>query len=101
MADAAELFFAIEEEAEESGLKEEREEAFHRKSLTNNAAGGFGEFGPIRAELKFHGDAGDDAEGEVDAEYFRPETGGPSEVFVIGTERDGFEDDDEQGEAHG
>jgi hypothetical protein len=101
VSDAAELFFAVKEEAEEGGLEEEREKAFHGESLSDEAAGGFGEIGPVGAELKFHGDAGDDAEGEVDAEDFGPETCGAREVFVVGAESDGFEDDDEQGQAHG
>src|SRR5260221_9171435 len=101
VADAAEFLFAIEKEVEESGLKEEREQALHGKGLPDNTPGGFGKFGPVGAELKFHGNAGDDAKGKIDTENFRPETGGAGEVFVARAEGDGLENDEEQGEAHG
>ena len=56
---------------------------------------------PVGAELKFHGNAGDDAEGEADAENFRPEARGAIPVFVAGAQGDGFQNEDQQGEAHG
>ena len=101
MTDTAEPFFAKEKEAEEGGLEEKREKSFHREGLANDAAGGSGEFGPVGAELKFHGDTGDDADGEVNAENFGPEASRAIVVLVAGAKRDGFENDDEQGEAHG
>ena len=101
MANAAELFFAVEKETEEGGLEEEGEDAFHGQRLANDSAGGLGEFGPVGAELKFHGDAGDHAEGKVDAEDFGPEAGGAVVMLVAGAQSDGFEDHDEEGKAHG
>ena len=68
--------FAEEEEAEESRLQEEGEDAFHSQRLADDAAGAARELRPVGAELKFHGNAGDDAEQEVDGEDLRPEARG-------------------------
>ncbi len=56
---------------------------------------------PVRAELKFHGDASDDPDGKVDAEDARPEFRRAIVAFVVGAQKFGLEIDDEQGEAHG
>ncbi len=95
-----EALFAIDEQAEEGGFEEEGEDAFHGEGLADDAAGGAGEGGPVGAELELHGDAGDDAHGEVDAEDFDPEARGFVVVRGAGAEGDGFEDEDEEGEAH-
>ena len=60
-----------------------------------------GECGPVGAELELHGDAGDDSEGEVDAENARPESRGAVEMFVAGADEFRFQIEDEQREAHG
>jgi hypothetical protein len=56
---------------------------------------------PVRAELEFHGDAGDDARQEVDAEDAGPEAGGIVVGGVPGSQRERLEGHDEQGQAHG
>ena len=57
---------------------------------------------PVRAELKFHGNPGDDAEREADAENLAPRNARQSVPdFVAGAQGDGFQDEDQQGEAHG
>ena len=101
VADASEFFLAVEEETEERGLKKEGEDAFHGEGLADDAASGFGEFGPVGAELKFHGDAGDNTEGKVDAEDLGPKAGGASEVLVAGAQGNRFQDDDQEGKTHG
>src|SRR5208283_1716514 len=99
--DAAESFFTEEKQAQKTGFEKEGKNPLHGKGLADNAAGGFGKFGPVGAELKFHGDAGDDADGEVDGEDFGPKARGFGVVLVASAESDGFEDDNEQGKAHG
>ena len=47
---------------------------FHRQGLADHAAREAREVRPVRAELKFHGDAGDHAQHEIDAEDLGPET---------------------------
>ena len=101
MSDAAEPFFAVKEQPQKTRLQEKGKNTFHGQSLADDAAGGLGEFRPVGAELKFHGDAGDDAEGKVDAENFCPETRGAVVVLIAGAQRHGFEDDDQKGQAHG
>ena len=64
------------------------------------ATGGFGKLRPVGAELKFHGDAGNDAEGEADAEDFGPEAGGVVPDFIFGAEGQGFENEDQKRQAH-
>ena len=75
-AQLGEALLAEEEEAEESRLEEEGEDAFHGQRLADDAAGAARELRPVGAELEFHGNAGDDAEEEVDGEDFRPEARG-------------------------
>jgi hypothetical protein len=101
VADAAKPFFAEEEKAKEAGLQEKGKNALHGKRLADHAAREFGKLSPIGAELEFHRDAGNHAECKVDAKDFRPETGRAVVVLVTGAESNGFENDDEQREAHG
>ena len=90
-----------EEDAQEAGLEEEGEHAFHGEGLADHAAGGFGEARPVGAELELHGDAGDHAHGEIDGEDFGPEAGGAVVVLVAGAQRHGLEDQDQQRQSHG
>jgi len=101
MTDAAKSFFAIEEETKKTGLQEEGKNAFHGECLANDTAGSLRKLGPICAELKFHGDAGDDAEGEVNPEDFGPEASSAVVVLVAGAEEHSFKDDNQKGKAHG
>ena len=102
---AGETLFTEEEETEEGGLEEEGEDAFHGEGHADDAAGAAGELAPVGAELELHGDAGDDAEEEVDCEDPGPEAGGGVVpgllVGIVGAERDRFEDDDQKRESHG
>ena len=100
-----ESLFAEEKEAEEGGLEEEGEDAFHGERHANDAAGAARELAPVGAELKLHGDAGNDAEEEVDGEDPCPEACGCVVlgllVGIVGAEGDRFEDDDQKRESHG
>ena len=95
-----ETLFGEEEEAKEAGLEEEGEDAFHGERLADDSAGDAGEGGPVGAELKLHGDAGDDADDEVDGEDLSPKAGCVLIEGIFGTYRHRFQDDDEQREAH-
>ena len=70
--------------AAEVRFEEEGKHAFHGKRLSNYAAGGLRKCRPVRSELKFHGNAGDDADSEVDAENPGPETRGAVVMLVAG-----------------
>src|SRR5271168_4822334 len=97
----AQTLFAEEEQAEERGFQEKGKHAFHGEGLADHAAGGFRELRPVCAELKFHRDAGDHAEGKADAEDFGPETRGVVPAFVAGAQSDGLQDEDQQGKSYG
>src|SRR6266702_3043632 len=71
-----------------------------RQWLADNSAGAACEFGPVGAELKFHGNSSDDAENEVDGEYPGPESRGLVVPFVSSGQTDRLEDDDEQRQSH-
>jgi hypothetical protein len=94
------LFAAVKEDAQEGGLEEERVHAFHGEGLADDAAGGFGEAGPVGAELELHGDAGDDAHGEVDAEDLDPEAGGVFVEGVPGAKGQGLDHENQECQAH-
>ena len=101
MGARAKALFTEQEQAQETGLEEEGEYAFHGERLADYAAGHFREFRPVGAELKFHGNAGNYAHGEADAEDFRPETRSAIPLFVAAPEGDCFEDQDQKSETHG
>ena len=101
MADAAEQFLAVEQEAEESALEEEGVEALHGEGLADDGAGVAGEARPVGAELELHRDAGDDAKSEVDGEDAGPEAGAIVVVFVFLDQRHGLEDEDQEAEPQG
>jgi hypothetical protein len=84
------------EQAEERRFEEEGEHAFHRQRLPDDAAGDLREARPVRAELKLHRQAGDDADGEVDAEDPNPEPRRVVPLRAPGAERCSLHDDDEQ-----
>src|SRR5437899_5562685 len=73
-------FFAVQKQPQERRLQEERKSAFHGQRLADDASGKARELRPIGAELKFHGDAGDDTQRKVDAENPRPE----ARRFIVG-----------------
>ena len=100
-AQAERRFSAKRKRPRKAGLEEEGEDAFHGERLADDSSGDARERGPVGAELKLHGDAGDDADDEVDGEDLPPEAGGVLVEGILGTYCHRFQDDDEQGEAHG
>ena len=73
MAELAHAIPAEEEQADEGRFQEERHQAFDRQRRAEDVADIMRVVGPVGAELEFHGDAGGDAHGEVDAEQLAPE----------------------------
>ena len=57
-------------------------------------------FRPVRAELKFHRDAGHHADGKIDSENARPKTRGISESFITGAQMSPFEIDEKPRQPH-
>ena len=78
-----EPLFAEEEHAQEGRFEEEGEHPFHRQRLAITPPEYLGELRPVGAELELHGDAGDDAEDEVDGEDLGPEARGAVVALVL------------------
>ena len=97
----AQPLFAVEEQPEEGRFQEEGEAAFHGQGLSDDAAGEAREVRPVSAELEFHRYAGHHADDEVDAENLCPEAGGLVVAFIVGFERQGFQDHDQRRQSHG
>ena len=75
-----EPLLSVQEQSKEGGLQEEGEHAFHGQRLADHASGEAREVRPVRAELKFHRNSGNDSHHKVDAEDPGPEARG----LVIG-----------------
>src|SRR5712675_1326421 len=72
MATRPESFLTPDQRTNERALEKEREHSFHRQRLSNYSAGIFGKIRPVRSELEFHRNAGDDADGKIQSENLRP-----------------------------
>ena len=99
MPDLGEAIPAEEEKADEGCLEEEGHEAFDRERGAEDVADIVAVVGPVHAELEFHGDAGGDAHGEVDAEEQAPELGHLAPDLAAGHDIDALHDAEEQREA--
>src|SRR5215469_4406434 len=77
---------APDQRADERTFEEEREHAFHRQRLADHAASISSEPGPIRSELKLHGNAGDDADGKIEAEDLGPKPDRFVVFFIAGSQ---------------
>ena len=93
--------FRRKEEAEKCRLKKEAEDAFHGQRLADDSARKPREARPVGAELELHGNAGDHAHDEVDAEDAAPKARRAIPNFAACTESHGLDHDDEQSQAHG
>ena len=93
-------FFAVQKQPQERRLQKEGKCAFHGQRLADNAAGKARELRPIGAELKFHGDAGDYTQREVDAEDLRPEARRFIVGFVASADSERLEHDDQRCQTH-
>jgi hypothetical protein len=70
--------------------RKEREHSFHRERLSDHAAGILRKVSPIRSELKFHRNAGDDPDGKIESENLGPKPNSLIVFFVTGPERAPF-----------
>ena len=86
--------FAENQQSQKSRFEEKRKDAFHRQGLSQHSARCFRELSPICAELKFHGNASDDAHGEINGKDFHPETRRLVVSLIATPERDGLQDQD-------
>ena len=73
MAELGQPVPAEEEQADEGRFQKERHQAFDGERRAENVADIVRVVGPVGAELEFHGDAGGDPHGEIDAEQLAPE----------------------------
>ncbi len=101
MSPRAEPLLSVQEQAQEGGLQEEGEHAFHGQSLADHASGKAREVRPVRAELKFHGDAGHHTQHEVNAENPGPEARRLVISLIITAQAQRFKYNDERGQPHG
>src|SRR3954463_11954362 len=76
MLSSTQLAFTEHQGGNERALQKEREHALHGQGLTDNAGGVARKSGPVGAELKLHGYAGNDAHDEIHGENLGPETRG-------------------------
>src|SRR5262249_4003633 len=100
MISGSQSLLAPNERADERALKKEREHAFHRQGLTDNAAGIAGEVRPVRSELKFHWNAGDDPDGKIESENLGPKPGCLIVLFITRPQRAPFPIHEEPPESH-
>src|SRR6266403_3094884 len=84
MSARSKSLLAPDQGADERAFQEEGEHAFHRQRLSDDATGVFGKVRPVRSELKFHRDAGDDPDGKIQSENLRPKSNGLIVFFVTG-----------------
>ena len=101
VADLRQAPLAPDEQEEEARLEKEGEESLHREGLADHAARVAAEPRPVRAELKLHGDTGDDTDCEVDAEDADPEARGVVPALAALAEAQRLHDHDEEGQPHG
>ena len=83
---------AEEKEPDHGGFQEEGHQTFNRKRGAEDVAHVVRVVGPVRAELEFHGDAGGNAQGKVNAEKLAPETGHVFVDLTAGYDVTGFHD---------
>ncbi len=97
---SAQPLLAVEKQPEEGRFQEEGETAFHGQRLSDDAAGEAREVRPVGAELKFHRNSGHHADDKVDAERSSPRSGPPGRSFVVGLDRQRFQNHDQRRQSH-
>src|SRR5205814_5097352 len=95
MSARSEPFLTPDQRADERALEKEREHAFHRQRLSDDSAGVFGKVRPVRSELKFHRNAGHDADREIQSENLGPKSNRLVVFIIAGAERAPFPVNDE------
>ncbi len=95
---------AKEEQPDKGGFEEESHQALNGQGRAEDVADIVGVVGPVGAELELHGQAGGDAQGEVDAEQLAPELGHVLVDLAAGHHIDRFHDSQDhhqpQGQGH-
>ena len=97
MLDAGQPVPGEEEQADEGRFEEEGHQPFDRQRRAEHIADIMRVIGPVGAELEFHGDAGGDAHGEIDAEQHAPEFHHVAPDRLAGHHIDGFHDAEQDG----
>ena len=97
----SEDMFTKEEDSQEGRFEKEGEGAFHRQRLRNDIASIDGETGPVRSELKLHGDTGHDTHDKGDGEDSGPEMPCCVIALVLAQQVQRFENHDQQSQPHG
>src|ERR1700749_2935609 len=98
MLDAAQPVPGKKEQPDESRLEEEGHQAFNGQRCAEYIAYIVRIIRPVRAELEFHGDAGRDAHGEIDAEQHAPEFDKVTPDLPTSHYEHGFHDAEQNGE---
>src|ERR1700758_3234556 len=88
-----ESLLAVEEQTKERGLEKEGEHPFHGEGLADHSSGEAGEYRPVRAELKFHWNSGDNSDHEIDTEDSRPEACSTIVGFIVSAQSQRFQND--------
>src|SRR4029077_5640591 len=101
MSARSESFLAPDQRANERAFEKECEHPFHRQRLANYAASILRKVCPIRSELEFHRNAGDDSDGKIKSEDFRPEPNRLIVFFVTGSKGAPFPVNQKPGQPHG
>src|SRR5882724_5020675 len=96
----SESFLTPDQRTNERALQEEREHPFHRQRLSDHAAGVLRKVCPIRSELKLHRNAGDDSDGKIKSENFRPKPNRLIVFFVPSSKGAPFPVNDEPRQPH-
>src|SRR6266568_3862478 len=97
----AQSFLTPDQRTDKRALEEEREHPFHRQRLANHAAGVFGKIRPVRSELEFHRNAGDDADREIESEDLRPKANRLIVFFVPSSKGAPFPVNEKPSQPHG
>ena len=100
MVSWSEFFFAPDHGADQSAFEKESEHSLHGEGLADDVAGEPGEGRPVGSELEFHGDPGNDADGEIDPKDVSPEACGISEKLIASAQMTPFEINDDPGQTH-
>src|SRR5438128_3613778 len=101
MSARSESFLTPDQRTNERALQEEREHAFHRQRLSDDATGVFGKIRPVRSELEFHRNAGDDADREIESEDLRPKANRLIVFFVPSSKGAPFPVNEKPSQPHG
>src|SRR5258707_2076865 len=99
MPDLGQPVPAEEEQTDHGRFQEEGHQAFDGERRAEHVADIMRVIGPVGAELEFHGDAGGDPHGEVDAEQRAPELRHVAPDGAAGHHIDALHDDEDQRQA--